>query len=325
MVHQVSVIRTSVEDGIRRLSSVRIRGNERRDLESQMSKSNSGTGSHSVWWTLAIDIPLLVLVGLLVGLFELRILPGHKTGFFCNDPRLSYPFTGDTVSMAAIVSTVVLLPIPIIFVTELIFHDTDYFERTKIVQSIRNTLWIYRSYAYGLFLNLSVVEVMKLVTGAPRPTFFDICQPDTARTCNGSEFVPTFECTRNARFSSWFQSDSYHSFPSGHTSLSVHCGLFLAWYLQRRAFDWNHRCVFVVPVLQLALLSYSAVCSLTRVTDYRHHWWDVLVGTVIGVVSMLYAVLVLCKNFSYTAKTNKVSEGHQNALMYHNTRSDMVS
>lgn len=34
-------------------------------------------------------------------------------------------------------------------------------------------------------MNLGVVEVMKGLMGSPRPTFFDLCQPDAAKTCNG--------------------------------------------------------------------------------------------------------------------------------------------
>ncbi|CAK1550806.1 unnamed protein product [Leptosia nina] len=265
-----------------------------KDLESQLNSSRCG--GRSIWWTLSVDLPLLLLVCLLVGLFELGVIPHHKNGFYCNDPGLSFPFTGDTVSFLVLVLSIIFCPFVLVFVTEYIFHNSTYNTQTRLRHVARTTLYIYRSYAYGLFFNLGVVEVMKGLTGNPRPTFFDICEPDTAKTCNGSEYVSTFECT-STRFSSWYQTDAYHSFPSGHTSLSVYCGLFMAWYLQKRAFDWRHRTVFLVPVLQMASVTYAAICSLTRITDRRHHWWDVLTGAVIGVSTLLYAVVVLCKNF----------------------------
>ncbi|KAH0999198.1 hypothetical protein HUJ05_006811 [Dendroctonus ponderosae] len=35
------------------------------------------------------------------------------------------------------------------------------------------------------------------------------------------------------------------------------------------------------------------VCSLTRITDRRHHWWDVLTGTIIALFGAAYTIRVL--------------------------------
>ncbi|KAL4704752.1 hypothetical protein ACJJTC_009769, partial [Scirpophaga incertulas] len=236
----------------------------RRDLESQGSVNGTST-RQKLWWMLLLDAPLLLTVLLLLSLFELGVLPSHKAGFYCNDPALSFPFTGDTVSTSVLLSTVFTAPLIV---------------KLPLRADIQ----------------LSVVELMKGITGSPRPTFFDICQPDTGKTCTGSEFVSTFECT-STKFSNWMKTDSYHSFPSGHTSLSVYCGLFIAWYVQKRAFNWRSRSVFVVPATQLLSLSFAAVSSLTRVTDRRHHWWDVTVGCIVGAATFYYAGVVLSKNF----------------------------
>ncbi|CAK1584206.1 unnamed protein product [Parnassius mnemosyne] len=275
----------------------------KRDIESQLLQYKTNSRRHGIWWTLGVDVPLLSIVATLLGLQQLGMLPQHKSGFFCNDPALSYPYLGDTISMAVIICSIIACPLFLILITELVFTDAEQSTRLKLVHSSKKALWLYRSYAYGLLFNVSIIEVMKAVSGNPRPTFFDICEPDTAKTCNGSDFVSTFSCT-STRFSAWYQMDSYHSFPSGHTSLSVYCGLFMAWYLQRRAFDWSHRSVFLVPVLQLICVTYAVVCSLTRISDHRHHWWDVLTGAVVGIICLVYTVIVLCDNFSYAEKVN---------------------
>ncbi|XP_063894360.1 phospholipid phosphatase 2-like isoform X1 [Helicoverpa armigera] len=267
----------------------------RRDVESQSTKTNFWN-RHGLWWTMGIDLPLLLILLALIGLFEMGVIPNHKAGFYCNDPALSFPFNGDTVTSQVLVSTLLIMPIVIVAITEYIFLAAD-FSQSRILQTCKNTFYLYRTYVYGLLINLCVVEVMKGLVGNPRPTFFDLCEPDAAKTCKGSEFVAEFKCT-SQRFSSWYQMDSYRSFPSGHTSMSVYCGLFIAWYLQRRAFNWRHRTIFLVPVLQLLCLTYAAVCSLTRITDHRHHWWDVLVGAIIGVASVYYAVII-SSNFTY--------------------------
>ena len=44
-------------------------------------------------------------------------------------------------------------------------------------------------------------------------------------------------------------------------------------------------------------LLWALVCSLSRITDHRHHWWDVVAGSVVGVVSALYTVRMFCDDF----------------------------
>lgn len=49
-----------------------------------------------------------------IGLYEFGVIPSHKAGFFCQDPKLNFTLNGDTVSGAALVSSVLLLPIAIV-------------------------------------------------------------------------------------------------------------------------------------------------------------------------------------------------------------------
>jgi membrane-associated phospholipid phosphatase len=37
-------------------------------------------------------------------------------------------------------------------------------------------------------------------------------------------------------------------------------------------------------------LSWAGICGFSRIKDNRHHWWDVLVGYVVGVVTTLICV-----------------------------------
>lgn len=53
-------------------------------------------------------------VALLIGLFEFGVIPHYKNGFYCNDPALSFPFKGDTLSMEIIVSTIILFPFALV-------------------------------------------------------------------------------------------------------------------------------------------------------------------------------------------------------------------
>ncbi|KAM3960275.1 phospholipid phosphatase 2 [Aphomia sociella] len=248
-------------------------------------------------------------------LLELGALPSRQNGFMCHDPALSFPYRGDSFSISLVVAITVIVPFIVMWIVETIHHQDDEYnmKKNKLVASAKTTGFIYRDYIYGAVVVFTILEVMKCVIGSPRPTFFDLCQPDAEMTCNNTQYVSSYTCT-SKKYSRYLRMDSSRSFPSAHTTMSIYCGLFVAWYLQRRAFSWHNRSVLVVPLIQTICLVYAAVCALSRLTDHRHHWWDVLVGGVMGVLAVLYTVLVLCKNFSQPAvvSTSDISSSDGN-------------
>ncbi|XP_047516959.1 phospholipid phosphatase 2-like isoform X1 [Pieris napi] len=266
-------------------------------------------------WNLLIDLPILLLVAAVCILLEVGALPSRQSGFRCNDPDLSFPHTGDTMSISLVAAVTVIVPFVIMWAVEAALHRDDEYtlKKSKLSESAQIAALMYRDYIYGAIVNLTIMEIVKCVVGSPRPTFFDLCEPDKASTCNDSEYVTSYTCT-STRYSRYLQIDASRSFPSAHTSLAVYCGLFLAWYLQRRAFSWHNRSVLIVPLVQILCIIYAVICPLTRITDRRHHWWDVLAGAVMGFCSVLYTVLVLCKNFSQTAvvSTSDISSSDGN-------------
>lgn len=94
-------------------------------------------------------------------------------------------------------------------------------------------------------------------------------------------------------------------------------------FLQHRIPDTKF---LVVPWLQCLVLMWGILCALTRITDRRHHWWDVLTGSAFGVVIAAYAVCTqhsyakclrqhwifqvkrLCNNFCYNGVEESSSE-----------------
>ncbi|KAL0820675.1 hypothetical protein ABMA28_006506 [Loxostege sticticalis] len=208
---------------------------------------------------------------------ELRLLPNHQLGFQCNDPALSHPFTGDTISWKWLLATVALLPLVILLIVERVYNKDDS-ERSK-----QQALCWYKEYMFGVLINLTLVQLIKVLVGAPRPHFFDTCNPQEAGSCTGSEYVSSYTCLK----AHWL-SQSDKSFPSGHTSLALHTGVFIAYYLHQRT---KHlvRSKAVLSAQVLSILS-AVYCALSRITDHRHHWWDVLAGAVIGVPILFYTL-----------------------------------
>ncbi|XP_026320833.1 phospholipid phosphatase 1-like [Hyposmocoma kahamanoa] len=229
-------------------------------------------------WSKTNRFHRVILIFLLV---ELRFIPGGQFGFRCNDPALSYQFNGDTISWKWLMVVTILLPLVVMLLTERKYHNVD-----KQRPKNRALRW-YKEYMYGFVLNLTVVQVLKLIVGSPRPHFFDTCMPKEATTCQDSDYVSSYTCTK-----AHWMNQSDRSFPSGHTSLALHAALFIVYYLHRRSKPHTR----AIRAIQTGCMASAVYCALSRMSDHRHHWWDVLAGTMIGFISLYYTTK-LCKNF----------------------------
>lgn len=105
-----------------------------------------------------------------------------------------------------------------------------------------------------------------------------------------SEFIVDYECT-NTELGRFTMLDARKSFPSGHSSLSVFQAIFTAWYLQMRFSRYTSS--FTILFLQFVVLCWGVYCPISRITDYRHHWWDALTGAVLGVIFAALTVSLL--------------------------------
>uniref|UniRef100_A0A0M3ITY6 AcidPPc domain-containing protein n=1 Tax=Ascaris lumbricoides TaxID=6252 RepID=A0A0M3ITY6_ASCLU len=99
-------------------------------------------------------------------------------------------------------------------------------------------------------------------------------------TCplNQHQYITDFECTGTNKN---LVHESMLSFYSGHSAFSFYAAWFTALYLQARLY----RPLFsrlLLPVIQFALFGAAAYVAYTRVSDYKHHWSDVLVGAIMG-------------------------------------------
>lgn len=76
--------------------------------------------------------------------------------------------------------------------------------------------------------------------------------------------------------------------------------MLLQWFLQRRMCGVS---LILVSWLQVLWLCWAATCSLTRITDNRHHWWDVVAGLVLGIIAGIYTVSTWITITAYTMPT----------------------
>ncbi|CAG4947885.1 unnamed protein product [Colias eurytheme] len=93
------------------------------------------------------------------------------------------------------------------------------------------------------------------------------------------------------------------SFPSGHSSFSAYTMIYFALYLQKR-FLWRGS-KLLRHLIQFVLVMMAWYTVMTRVSDYKHHWSDVLAGFTIGTL----AAIVVYAFISDLRKTSRRQSG----------------
>ncbi|KAJ8042872.1 Phospholipid phosphatase 1 [Holothuria leucospilota] len=261
---------------------------------------------HVAMYIHGTKVPLVLVPVLLFRLPGVE-LPVFHRGFFCNDDSLGYPYKDSTVPAIVMYAVGIGLTFILVIITELFIYlhrqrmDVDYlspkddnhccggFMVPPLIFQMGRTLCVF---GFGVLTTMAVTDVMKNVVGRLRPHFFSVCQPVllpenctdgvqnfyiTADVCTGPDEDKLLEARR--------------SFPSGHSSVSVYCMVYLAIYLQSR---WQSRSLmYIRPMTQLIALMLATYTCLSRVSDYKHHWSDVLGGAILGTfiaVCMAFAV-----------------------------------
>ncbi|KAG7271532.1 hypothetical protein CRUP_003995 [Coryphaenoides rupestris] len=191
-------------------------------------------------------------------------------GFFCHDGTIAYPFHSSTVTSNVLYSVGFTLPIVSMIVGEWL---TVHLNRTKPKSpfSRKFIASVYKAvgtFLFGAAMSQSLTDIAKYSIGRLRPHFLDVL-----------------------------------SFYSGHSSFSMYCMLFLALYLQARLqVNWAR---LLRPTLQFFLIAASVYTGLSRVSDYKHHWSDVLTGLLQGALMAILVVFCVSDFFKQRVEPTK--------------------
>ncbi|KAG0254663.1 hypothetical protein BG011_005607 [Mortierella polycephala] len=150
----------------------------------------------------------------------------------------------------------------------------------------------------GLFLAqaliLIVTDSIKIAVGRPRPDFLDRCLnlydndlagiplpqlSDPLNMLSNSSICARTELLK----------DGFKSFPSGHSSFSFGGLGYLSMYLAGKLHLFDERGHIYKSIVVLSPLIVAALIATSRVCDYRHHWHDVTVGSIIGIVFAIFS------------------------------------
>nr|XP_033787164.1 phospholipid phosphatase 1 isoform X2 [Geotrypetes seraphini] len=257
----------------------------------------------------ALDVVCVVLAGLPFAILNLKHIP-FKRGFFCNDDSIRYPYKEDTISYALLGGIMIPFTIIVMILGEAL---SVYFNHLSSNAFIRNNYvaTIYKAigtFIFGAAVSQSLTDIAKYTIGRLRPHFLDICKPDWSKINCSFGYIENFVCQGNAVKAN----EGRLSFYSGHSSFSMYCMLFLALYLQSRMKgDWAR---LVRPTVQFALIAVAVYVGLSRVSDYKHHWSDVLTGLIQGAIVAVLIVVYVSDFFKKRCTFNDKQEDSHTTL-----------
>ena len=242
---------------------------------------------------IGLDIAFILFVGFGFLAIKFGTEPYHR-GFFCDDESIKHPVLDDTVSVALCVVVGLLLPAVVIVLLEFVLRENrvvSFLSPRRGSKGRKSWMFVaYRNlvvFIFGMVVSQFLTELGKNSIGRLRPHFLTLCNPDfTQLTCGNGNYITDYVCQNE---DASMLKEARLSFPSGHSSFSMYCMLYIVLYIQFRVS--TPKAIFLKPVVQLIFLSLGLYTCLSRVSDYKHHPGDVLAGAVLGVAVCVVTVM----------------------------------
>ncbi|KAL8872505.1 MAG: hypothetical protein Q9174_001876 [Haloplaca sp. 1 TL-2023] len=237
----------------------------------------------------------IVISVLLVAFYILDSVEPYHQHFSLRNYTLQYPFAvRERVPIPLLFVLNSLLPAIIIAIYALVIDGLFSHQKQPTARDghrtlgkyrLKDRLWELNCGILGLLLSQGAAFVitgaLKNAAGKPRPDLIDRCQPlpgSADRLVYG--LSNSTICTQS---NNKILKDGFRSFPSGHSS-SAFAGLFyLSIYLAAKMHVLDNRGevwkTFIVLIPTLA----AALIAISRIMDARHHPFDVISGSLLGI------------------------------------------
>ncbi|ESO95337.1 hypothetical protein LOTGIDRAFT_117144, partial [Lottia gigantea] len=212
-------------------------------------------------------------------------LTPFQRGFFCYDESLLHPYKSSTVKVTVLYCVGFSIPIvTLIIVCKQKIAKSANYQRLILTKWVKMWLPILIFFFFGAALNHLLTNIAKYTLGRLRPHFLTVCQPDYALFNCSMGIIEENVCTGNLKLIK----EARVSFPSGHASMITYTMMYALIYLEVR-FTWRGL-LLMKPLLQTMLFCIAYYISMSRISDYKHHWSDVLGGSILGIIIALVMV-----------------------------------
>ncbi|KAF5391417.1 hypothetical protein D9757_001954 [Collybiopsis confluens] len=229
-----------------------------------------------------------IICVLTVVFYSLNEVDGFKRHFSLDDISLQYPYAFGSSNQSTYC-----------FDRNLVMHLMNAFQHPFALYMISivlpfalqclinyltiRSLWDLHNSTLGLILGLaltgSITQFVKITVGRPRPDIIDRCQPEAGSVNPTWGLLNASICTQ---IDPQILRDGFRSFPSGHSSLSFAGLAFLAFYLAGKLHLFDHKAHVGKAWISLSPFAGAALVAISRTMDYRHHWQDVVAGSLLG-------------------------------------------
>lgn len=243
----------------------------------------------------------------------------------CTDPNLQHSLRADTFPIELVVALCLVLPAITIFVMELVLDATDLREPRGLpmpgcVKMFTTAFCRTMPYAWDLLVGelfaYCLMELLKITTGMPRPHFWDSCgnkMKDDLCQKNGFVIVDLHKCPNPHGLKHRHLMDAAKSFPSGHSCLAVFSAVYMTAYIYQRlrppdssATGGSCRRV-ALKWLPLPWFVTACLISTSRLWDQRHHWWDLVGGSILGALMAMLTVVTISRGFRRISKSTPLN------------------
>ncbi|KAI5964580.1 uncharacterized protein KGF55_001649 [Candida pseudojiufengensis] len=287
---------------------------------------------------------ILLLISLILFFKYFEILKPFNRQFYINDPKLLHPFaTIERVTDNQLYIYSTIIPIIIIIIVSIYLRTQRKFKSFENINF--EFLHFLQVSILGLLLSVTLVsiitDILKVWIGNPRPDFIARCGPKSGTPIN--TLVDVLDvCT--APIGEIYLLDGMKSTPSGHSSMSfAGLGFLSLWLLDvfnnlnfinnRDIVDFNNnnpnsnkkssnfQLIFkIICILPLIFASYIA---LSRTQDYRHHFFDIIFG---GLLGLILCYTIYKKYFGQNGNyTKDIQENSQSPLSSSSTGSEFFA
>ncbi|KAK8195341.1 phosphatidic acid phosphatase type 2/haloperoxidase [Phyllosticta capitalensis] len=243
-------------------------------------------------------IDYLIIIVFVAGFYALDSVEPYHQHFSLRNYTLQYPYAvHERVPVFDLVIIAVVAPAIVIAIYTLLIDGlfsnqpaaTTSSKRRKLSGKYRmkDRLWELNCGVLGLLLSVgaafTVTGTLKNAVGKPRPDLIDRCQPKL-----GSQDPPVYGLSNHSictQTDNAILKDGFRSFPSGHSSTAFGGLFYLTIYLAGKMHVMDSKgevwktFVILVPALGAALIAAS------RIMDARHHPFDVITGSMLGVLT----------------------------------------
>ncbi|KAF7726912.1 hypothetical protein EC973_008207 [Apophysomyces ossiformis] len=219
---------------------------------------------------------LLVIIMAAV-FFAIDLIPPFHRDFSLTDKTIMFPYTEhEAVPIWSLAFIAFLAPIIIIGIISLGMQRSVHDFHVGVL-----------GLCLGLSMTVMLTDVIKITAGRARPDMLARCKPPLDAVDPPLGLSNYTICTTDP--SLHIMKDGFKSFPSGHSSFSF-AGLgYLALYIagKMRMFDERGHTykgfIFSFPAIGALLI------AISRTRDYRHHWQDVFIGSLLGSACAYFA------------------------------------